>query len=288
MKIGVVFPQTEIGPDVFTVRAYAEAAEGSGFAHLMVYDHVLGAGVANRPDFRGPYTCQHQFHEPFVLFGYLAGITSSLEMVTGVIILPQRQTALVAKQAAEVDRLSNGRLRFGVGTGWNDVEYTALNENFRNRGRRMDEQIEVMRALWTNEVVDFRGRYHTIPEAGIKPLPVQQPIPIWIGGYADVVMERIGRLGDGWFPGSQPGEQLEKLKDMINEAALKAGRDPKAIGMEGRITLKPDDESGWMAQTEAWRNAGATHMSINTMGSGRTPEQHIETIVRFSKLLQQG
>jgi probable F420-dependent oxidoreductase len=288
VKIGVVFPQTEIGPDPAIVRAYAEAAEGSGFSHLMVYDHVLGASVANRPDFRGPYTSEQQFHEPFVLFGYLAGMTTSLEMVTGVIILPQRQTALVAKQAAEVDRLSNGRLRLGVGTGWNDVEYVALNENFRNRGRRLEEQIEVLRALWTNEVVDFQGRYHTIPEAGIKPMPVQQPIPVWIGGYAEIVMERIGRIADGWFPGSQPGDALDRLKDMVAGAAVNAGRDPESIGMEGRITLKPGDESGWMAQTEAWRNAGATHMSINTMGSGREPRQHIDTIVRYGELLRQG
>lgn len=288
MKIGVVMPQTEIGPDAATVRAYAEAAEGAGFKHLMVYDHVLGASVANRPDFRGPYTSEQQFHEVFVLFGYLAGITTTLELVTAVVILPQRQTALVAKQAAEIDRLSNGRLRLGVGTGWNDVEYVALNENFRNRGRRMDEQIEVMRALWTNEVVDFTGRYHRIPEAGIKPLPVRQPIPVWIGGYADVVMERIGKTGDGWFPGSQPGEQLDRLKGLVSAAAEAAGRDPKEIGMEGRITLKPGDESGWMAQTEAWRAAGATHMAINTMGSGRTPEQHIEAVLRYGELMKRG
>ncbi|HUG14666.1 MAG TPA: LLM class F420-dependent oxidoreductase [Thermomicrobiales bacterium] len=288
MKIGVVFPQTEIGPDASTVRAYAEAAEGAGFSHLMVYDHVLGASVANRPDFRGPYTSKSQFHEPFVLFGFLAAITRNLEMVTGVIILPQRQTALVAKQAAAVDRLSNGRLRFGIGTGWNDVEYIALNENFHNRGRRMDEQIEVMRALWTNEVVNFQGRYHTIPDAGINPLPVQQPIPIWIGGYADIVMERIGRVGDGWFPGSQPGDALERLKEQVNEAAAAAGRDPGAIGMEGRISLKPDAEVEWMAQTEGWRNAGATHMSINTMGSGRAPGEHIDTIVRYGELMRRG
>lgn len=288
MKIGVVFPQTEIGPDAAIVREYAETAEGSGFSHLMVYDHVIGASVANRPDFRGPYTSRHQFHEPFVLFGYLAGITQSLEMVAGVIILPQRQTVLVAKQAAEVDRLSDGRLRLGVGTGWNDVEYVALNESFRNRGKRMEEQIEVMRALWTNEIVDFRGRYHTIPEAGLNPLPVQQPIPIWIGGYVDAVMERIGRMGDGWFPGSQPGDALERLKDKVGEAAVAAGRDPGSIGMEGRISLKPGDESGWMAQTQSWREAGATHMSINTMGEGRSPAEHIDTIARYADLLARG
>jgi probable F420-dependent oxidoreductase len=288
LKIGVVFPQTEIGPDASIVRAYAETAEAAAYSHLLVYDHVLGASTANRPDFRGPYTEKDQFHEPFVLFGYLAGITRTLELVTGVIILPQRQTVLVAKQAAEVDRLSDGRLRLGVGVGWNDVEYTGLNERFSNRGRRFEEQIDVMRALWTNRVVEYRGRYHTIPEAGINPLPLQQPIPVWIGGTADVVMERIGRLADGWFPQRQPGDELERSRAIVAGAARQAGRDPESIQMEGRITLKPGDESGWMAQTEAWRAAGATHLAINTMGSGRSPEQHIETIVRYRELLKRG
>ena len=175
MRIGMVFPQAEIGPDPGAVRAIAQAAEELGYAHLLAYDHVLGAGLRNRPDFRGPYTSDSLFHEVFVLFGYLAGVTERLELVSGVIILPQRQTALVAKQAAEVDVLSGGRLRLGVGVGWNDVEFTGLNENFRNRGRRCEEQIALMRALWTDEVVDFEGRWHRIPEAGINPLPGAAP-----------------------------------------------------------------------------------------------------------------
>jgi probable F420-dependent oxidoreductase len=285
MQIGVVFPQTEIGPDPAVVREYAQVAEGSGFAHLMVYDHVLGASTANRPDFRGPYTDKSLFHEVFVLFGYLAGVAPGLELVTGVVILPQRQTALVAKQAAEVDVLTGGKLRLGVGIGWNDVEYVGLNERFNNRGRRLEEQIEVMRALWTEDVVDYTGRYHRIPEAGILPLPIQRPIPVWIGGYADVVMERIGRLADGWFPGSQPGEALERSRSLVVAAAEAAGRDPSSIGMEGRITLVPDAEDEWVTQTEAWRNAGATHLSINTMGRGRSPQQHIETIRRYAQVV---
>ena len=167
---------------------------------------MLGASVRKRPDFRGPYTSDSLFHEVFVLFGFLAGITERLELVSGVIILPQRQTVLVAKQAAEVDVLSGGRLRLGVGVGWNEVEYTGLNENFRNRGRRCEEKIAVMRALWTEEVIDYEGRWHRIPDAGINPLPVQRPIPIWIGGYVAATMDRIGRIGDGWFPQSQVGE----------------------------------------------------------------------------------
>ena len=285
MQIGVVFPQTEIGPDPAIVREYAQTAEGSGLKHLLVYDHVLGASTANRPDWRGPYTSETLFHEVFVLFGYLAAASPGLELVTGVVILPQRQTALVAKQAAAIDVLTGGKLRLGVGVGWNDVEYIGLNESFSNRGRRFEEQIEVLRALWTDDVIDYKGRYHTIPEAGLNPMPVQRPIPLWIGGYADVVMERIGRLADGWFPGSQPGDALEHSRSLVIASAEAAGRDPSAIGMEGRITLEPGAEAEWIAQTDAWRAAGATHMSINTMGRGRSPQEHIATIRRYAEVL---
>jgi len=284
MQIGVVFPQTEIGPDPAVVREYAQVAEGSGHAHLLVYDHVLGASTTNRPDWRGPYTDKSQFHEVFVLFGYLAAVASQLELVTGILILPQRQTALVAKQAAEIDVLTAGKLRLGVGIGWNEAEYIGLNERFNNRGRRFEEQIDLLRALWTADVIDFSGRYHTIPEAGLNPLPVQQPIPVWIGGYADVVMERIGRMADGWFPGGQPGEALDRARALVDESARANGRDPSKIGMEGRITLAPGAEDQWVAQTDAWRAAGATHLSINTMGQGRTPSQHIETIRRYAEV----
>jgi probable F420-dependent oxidoreductase len=284
MKVGVVFPQIEIGPDPAVVAAYARAAEESGYDHLLIYDHVLGASLTNRPDFRGPYNSSHLFHEPFVLFGYFAALTTRLELVPGVIILPQRQTVLVAKQAAEVDVLTGGRLRLGVGVGWNDVEYVGLNERFTNRGRRFEEQIEVMRALWTQEVVDFKGRYHTIPEAGIKPLPVQRPIPVWIGGTVDAALERAGRLADGWFPQTQPGERLEHMRRVVNESARAAGRDPSTIGMEGRLPLAPNAEQQWLEQTEAWRAAGATHVSVNTMGHGRSPEEHIEAIRRYAEV----
>src|SRR5215470_7812153 len=179
MQIGVTFPQTEIGADPVAIRDYAQAAEGAGYGHLAVFDHVLGADPTNRPGWQ-KYTSQHMFHEPFVLFGYLAALTK-LELVTDVIILPQRQTALVAKQAAEVDVLTGGRLRLGVGLGWNYVEYDALGEDFKTRGRRCDEQIAVLRALWRDPVVTFSGPYHTIDAAGLNPLPLQRPIPIWLG-----------------------------------------------------------------------------------------------------------
>jgi probable F420-dependent oxidoreductase len=285
MKIGVVFPQIEIGPDPGVVREYVQTAEGVGYDHLLAYDHVLGAGLANRPDWRGPYSSESLFHEVFVLFGYLAAITTRLELVTGILILPQRQTALVAKQAAEVDVLSGGRLRLGVGIGWNDVEYVALNEDFHNRGRRMEEQIELLRALWTQEVVDYQGRWHVIPEAGLNPLPVQRPIPLWIGGYVDAAMERTGRLGDGWFPRGLPGDAVEHSRAIVNQAAARAGRDPRAIGMEGRITLAAGAERQWAEQTAAWRQAGATHLSINTMGAGRSPREHIAAIRRYREVM---
>ena len=279
MKIGVVFPQAEIGPDAADVKAFAQAAEDLGYAHLLAYDHVLGASTENRPDFRGPYTSESLFHEVFVLFGYLAGITERLEMVTGVLILPQRQTALVAKQAAAIDRLSNGRLRLGVGVGWNEIEFTGLNENFRNRGKRCEEQIELMRRLWTNEVVDFEGRWHHVPEAGINPLPIQQPIPIWIGGYAPATFDRVGRIGDGYFPASQDGEApnsaIQADLETIFAAARKAGRDPAEIGIDPRIRLTRMPREQWGPVTEAWREAGATHLSIITMEGDEKTDDHI-------------
>jgi probable F420-dependent oxidoreductase len=285
LKIGVVFPQIEIGPDVGPVREYAQAAEEIGFTHLLAYDHVLGASLENRPDFSGPYNSNTQFREVFVLFGYLAGVTKNLELVSGVIILPQRQTALVAKQAAEIDILTEGRFRLGVGIGWNDVEYIGLNENFRNRGKRMEEQIEVLRMLFTEPVVDYKGRYHTIPEAGINPLPVQRPIPIWIGGTAPAALERAGRISDGWFPQVQPGERLTEMLGHVATGARAAGRDPESVPMEGRLTLTNTDPDEWRAMTDAWRDAGASHLSVNTMGLSMSPGEHIDMLRRYRQVI---
>ena len=286
MRIGVVFPQAEIGPDPGAVKALAQAAEELGYSHLLAYDHVLGASLRKRPDFGGPYTSDSLFHEVFVLFGYLAGVTQRLELVSGVIILPQRQTVLVAKQAAEVDVLSGGRLRLGIGVGWNDVEFTGLNENFRNRGRRCEEQIAVMRALWTDEVIDYEGRWHRIPEAGINPLPVQRPIPLWIGGYVPAAMDRIGRLADGWFPESQdgeaPGAKVETDLELIARAARAAGRDPAEIGMEARLRLDRVPRDTWGALTEAWRKRGASHLSVITSDEGRDGAGHIRLLREYA------
>lgn len=286
MKIGVVFPQTEIGADASGVRAFGEEVEGLGYAHLLAYDHVLGANAASRPGWSGAYSSESMFHEVFVLFSYLAGITERIEFVTGVLILPQRQTALVAKQAASLDRLSNGRLRLGVGVGWNEVEYVGLNENFRNRGARSEEQIAVLRRLWTNDVITYEGRWHTIPDAGINPLPVQQPIPIWLGGYVDATLKRVGRIGDGYFPRGMPGDELSRNLEIIAEAAREAGRDPADIGIEGRISLAQLPEEQWAGAVEAWRAAGASHLSIVTMGGGWTgPDAQIEIINRFKTVV---
>ena len=286
MRIGVVFPQTEIGVDPIASRDYAQAAEELGYRHLLIYDHVLGASTANRPDWRGPYTSDTLFHEPFVLFGYLAGLTQQIELVTGVIILPQRQTALVAKQAAEIDVLSGGRLRLGVGIGWNEVEYQGLGEDFRNRGARMEEQIEVLRALWTQPVVNFAGRWHRIEAAGIKPLPIQQPIPIWIGATADAAIERAGRISDGWFPQRPPDDQARAMLDRLRQAAVAAGRAADAVGVEARLSIGQVPEAEWARYAEGWRGLGATHLCVNTMGAGlRSPQEHIDALRRVKDAL---
>jgi probable F420-dependent oxidoreductase len=287
MRLGVVFPQTEISDDPGVVREYAQAAEDLGYTHLLTYDHVIGADLTNRPDWRGPYTIDTQFHEPFVLFGYLAAITQSLEFVTGVLILPQRQTVLVAKQAVEVDVLSGGRFRLGVGIGWNEVEYEALGENFHNRGRRSAEQIEVLRALFTQRSVTFNGRWHHINEAGLLPRPVQDRIPIWLGGSSEIVMERIARLGDGWFPQMPPGQRARELMDALRRAVSEAGRQWSEIGIEARISIAGKDPDVWQQEYDGWKAMGATHMSVNTMGAGLGPREHIDAIRRFKEAIQE-
>ena len=219
MRIGVTFPQIEFGNDPVAIRDYAQTIEGLGYTHFLAYDHVLGADTSVRPGWTGSYASENPFHEVFVLLGYLAGLTTSLELVTGVVILPQRQTALVAKQAAEVDVLSGGRLRLGVGVGWNDVEYAGLDKDFGNRGVRSEEQIALLRALWTSPVITFDGQWERIDAAGINPLPVQRPIPIWIGGYAEATLRRVGELGDGWFPWREPNETMRAAIERIQKYA---------------------------------------------------------------------
>jgi probable F420-dependent oxidoreductase len=266
VNIGVVFPQTEIGADPAAVRAYAMGAEELGFTHLLAYDHVLGADPAVHEGWNGPYDVSTTFHEPLVLFGYLAALTS-LELVTGIIILPQRQTALVAKQAAEVDLLTGGRFRLGVGLGWNAVEYEALGKRFSDRGLRVSEQVTLLRRLWTERSVTHDGA-ERVTGAGLAPLPVQRPIPVWFGAQSRRAYVRAGQLGDGWFPQVPPGPGLDEAKSVVEQAAIEAGRDPAALGMEGRVSWG-DGGAGQLAErVGSWQDAGATHVSVSTMNAG--------------------
>jgi probable F420-dependent oxidoreductase len=267
VNIGVVFPQTELGADAGAVRAYAQRVEELGYSHVLAYDHVLGADPAVHQGWSGPYNLHTTFHEPMVMFGYMAALTS-LEMVTGIIILPQRQTALVAKQAAEVDLLTGGKFRLGVGLGWNAVEYEALGKSFSDRGRRLTEQVMLLRRLWTEESVTFEGRDETVTGAGLRPLPVQRPIPIWFGAQSERAYARAGRLADGWFPQVPPGPRLDEARSIVEQAAAQAGRDPARIGMEGRVSWGDGGAEKLVDHVGRWRDAGASHVSVNTMGAG--------------------
>jgi probable F420-dependent oxidoreductase len=285
MKIGVVFPQTEIGADVGAVRAYAESVEHLGFTHVLAYDHVLGADPSVHSGWSGPYDLRSTFHEPFVLFGYLAAFTS-LEFATGVIILPQRQTALVAKQAAEVDILTGGRFRLGVGLGWNAVEYEALGKTFSDRGTRIEEQVGLLRRLWTVPSVTFDGAHEHVTGAGLAPLPVQRPIPVWFGAHSPPAYRRAGRLGDGWLPQVPPGPRLDEARAIVEQAAREAGRDPATLGMEGRVGWGEKGVDKLAEQVGRWRAAGATHVSVNTMGSGlATVDDHLRVLGRVAPAL---
>ena len=285
MRNGVVFPQTEIGADPVAVRDYVQAAEDLGYAHLIVFDHVVGADAGFYEGWTGAYTSEHMFHEPFVVFGYMAAITRRLELVTAVLILGQRQTALVAKQAAEVDVLTGGRLRLGIGTGWNPVEYEALGEDFHTRGRRSEEQIALLRALWTQEVVNFEGRWHKVDHAGLNPLPVQRPIPIWLGGRAEAVIRRVGRIADGWLPEFTPEELGQHILERMWDYAREAGRDPSTIGIEGRVKIADGPPDFWAKRLKEWEGLGASHVSVSTINAGlRTPEEHINAIRRFKEV----
>jgi probable F420-dependent oxidoreductase len=286
MRIGAVFPQTEIGDDPGVIRAWAHAVEVLGYQHVLAFDHVLGAGVSNRPGWNR-YTSADAFHEVFVLFGYLAAVTRTVELVTGVLVLPQRQTALVAKQAAEVDVLSGGRLRLGVGVGWNDVEYEALGETFGNRGARCEEQVEVLRALWADPVITYSGRWHRIDGAGLNPLPVRRRIPVWFGGGAEATLRRVGRMGDGWLPQRGPDDEASDMLDRVREYAREAGRDPQDIGFEPRLSLSQVSEDGWADFAADWRELGATHICVNTMGLGfTTANDHVAALSDVLRVLE--
>jgi probable F420-dependent oxidoreductase len=287
VKVGVVFPQTEIGADRGGIREYAQAAEELGFEHLLAYDHVLGADAARHPGLVGPYRSEHMFHEILVLYGYLAAVAPSLELVTGVVITPQRQTALLAKQAAEIDVLTGGRFRLGLGIGWNPVEYEALGEDFHNRGRRFEEQIELLRRLWTKPVLDFDGRWHTVTAAGLNPLPVQRPIPIWIGGSAERALRRTARLADGYFPQRPLDGDWHATMGRMREWVEEAGRDWGSFGIEQRINVAAGTPDDWRRAADEWRELGATHMSLVTTGGGlEGAGSHVERLREAREALE--
>jgi probable F420-dependent oxidoreductase len=294
MKLGAIFPTSELGSDPAPIRDWAQAAEALGFDHVVVYDHVLGAVHAGRePRLLGPYTERDAFHEPFVLFGFLAGATRRLGLATGVLVLPQRETALVAKQAAEVDLLSGGRLRLGVGTGWNHVEYQALGQDFARRGARLTEQVELLRRLWREPVVDFAGRFHRVDRAGLLPLPARA-IPIWFGGYTEVAFRRAARVGDGFqWAASGPGvrAQWERVKAEL----ARAGRGLAGFGAEATVDFSAGPDA-WRAECEAWRAAGGTHFSLRAMDTAaesvgakrvgyRGPQDYVAALEAFRKAL---
>jgi len=296
VKVGAIFPQTECGTDVKAIVEFARVVEAMGFDHLFVADHVLGAD----PKFHAhpslaAYSHEAVVHEALTLIAYLAAVTSRLTLATGILILPQRQTALVAKQAAQIDVLSGGRLRLGIGVGWNAVEYEALNETFENRGRRAAEQIEVLRALWTQQVVDFRGKFHRISHAGLNPMPIQRPIPIWFGvGSRDhavppeAALRRIARLADGWSPNLTPDIQGQAIVARVHSYAREAGRDPAKLPLEGRIRLAGQGPDGWAKQVNAWKALGATSVIAEPRGGGLSfPGGHLDVLRRFNETVKE-
>jgi probable F420-dependent oxidoreductase len=277
-----VFPQTEFPADPIAIRDYGQTVESLGLSYVDAYDHILGANPHRPGGWHGPYTFESSFLEPFVLFSYTAAFTKNLRFATNIIILPQRQTALVAKQAATLDVLSGGRVRLGVGLGWNEVEYTALNENFHNRGRRIEEQIKVLRAMWTQPLVDFQGRWHKILDAGINPMPIQRPIPIWMGGTAEKALRRIARVADGWMCNIRSPEDARPAVQHLVRFLVKAGRDPKAFPIEARLPYGDGNPETWHALLRKWAELGATYFSLNTMGHGFTPAAHLSAIQQFA------
>jgi probable F420-dependent oxidoreductase len=284
MQIGVVYPQIELGGDPEAVRRIGRATEALGFDHLLAYDHVLGAVHADRiPPLVGPYTERDPFHDPLVMFAHLAAVTERIGFVTGILVLPQRQTALVARQAADVDLLSGGRLRLGVGIGWNHVEYEALGEDFGTRGAREEEQIALLRRLWTEPVVDFNGRFDRIDRAAIAPKPTRS-IPIWLGGFGEAAYERAARVGDGFIFGGRT-EHVFGAWDRIRERVVQHGRPVESFGGE-YVVMSRKSPQEVAAKIAAWRDAGGTHAAVLTMGLGvGSTDAHIEYLAAIADVL---
>lgn len=294
MQVGIVFPQYELGTDPAVLRDYAQQAEDLGYSHLLAYDHVLGADRSRATrSVPGPYGVDEVFHEPLTLFAHLAGVTGRIGFVTGVLVLPQRQAVLVAKQAAEVAVLSGGRLRLGVGTGWNAVEYEALGAPFGTRGRRLDEQVAVMRALWDRPVVDLDGEHHRIEGAGLRPRPAT-PIPVWFGGSSTPAFERAARIGDGFLlsrrggrragePPTEPIERSVAAAEQLRSRVAARGRDVSAFGVEGRTNVA-DGPSRWGEELTIFRDAGFDHVAVNMLDSGLDgPDAHLRAMAMYAE-----
>jgi probable F420-dependent oxidoreductase len=286
MQFGLIYPQTEFGSDPIAIRDYVQTSAGLGFSHIVAYDHVLGANP-DRPGWQGPYTYLSPFLEPLVLFAFMASVTTELGFFSGILILPQRQTALVAKQAATLDLLCAGRLRLGVGVGWNEVEYIALNQDFHTRGQRIEEQVRLLRQLWTQELVDFTGHWDTIPDAGINPLPPQRPIPIWFGGHSERALRRAAEMGDGWVPSVRSCAEAIPSIDRLKVYLERTGRETGSFGLEGRLAYGDGNTHRWVKEAAEWKAAGASHLSLNTMNAGfRTPGEHIAAIKELANVLE--
>jgi probable F420-dependent oxidoreductase len=286
MKIGVVFPQTEVQHDPVWVRAFAQQLEALGYDHVLAYEHVLGVDQGHPHAIQGPYGIEDSFLSPMLLFSAMASVTEKLEFATAILVLPQRDAVLVAKQAATLDVLSGGRLRLGVGVGWNAAEFAVLGADFSNRGQRVEEQVQVMNELWTQPVVNFSGDWHRLEHVGIRPLPVQRPIPIWFGGYADIVLRRIAKFGTGWFPGFSDIEEAKPQLDRLAHYVEAEGRSWSDIGIEVRIRYGGGDLDDLGARLEAWSRLGISHLSVNTMGSGlQDQDAHLHAIERFAGLI---
>jgi probable F420-dependent oxidoreductase len=286
MQIGIVYPQTEYPSNPDLIRQWTLGAEAFGYRHILAYDHVLGAEPVRSGGWSGPYTYRDPFQEPFLLFSWMAALTTRIGFITGVIVLPQRQTALVAKQAATLDILCGGRFRLGVGIGWNRVEYEALGSDFSTRGRRIEEQVQLLQRLWTQEIVNFEGEWHRVDAAGLNPLPEQRPIPVWFGGHAEVVLERIARSGDGWLPNyTTPMEAAQSLA-ILDGLLADAGRTRKDVGIEPRLLYGDGDVGRWRELVAAWEDAGATHLTLNTMRSELDgADGHLAAMERFAELI---
>ena len=281
MEIGAVFPHNEIGTDPQAIKDYAQGVEELGITHLLIYDHVLGAD-RNRPGgFEGPYDKDVAFHEPFTTFAFIAAVTKNLDMITTVMILPQRQTVLVAKQAAELAILSNNRFKLGIGVGWNAVEYVGLNENFKNRGKRQAEQVELMRLLWESEVLEYKGDYHHIDKASLNPRPSEN-VPIWFGGGAPQLIERCADLGDGWIPLMGPNEAARNTLEAIRAKREAKGLDWNNFGVQAQAQYAGGDPDRWNKHAEKWRDLGASHLAVATHNAEPTNvDGHLSRIKEY-------